>query len=369
MGISLPDLTSRRFIFYGIKYFAIIISLPRSARMKQFKSPIILSVLYLLVNTGCKKTEVQQFTQGFNVYMAGTVNGTGVYWKNGQGTQLAPGFNATCIAVSGTEVFVGGQSNDEAVYWKDGHIISLAQPSSIVNGIALSGSDVYCVGSAAGTLFIDSAGGSDVNITSAVYWKNGVANNLEPNARGAAAEAICFSGTDMYVVGHVYNDADTAVQWKNGVRMDYTDNNFQNQVAYAVALLGTDVYAPGIYNNNPVYWKNGIKTALAIGSAGLGAATSIAINGTDTYIAGSYYSQTNGPTAAFWKNGVLITLPNDQSYPSNATGIAVAGSDVYVTGSVSAANGGAPIPAYWKNGVEVDFSGNGTVNAICVSTQ
>ncbi len=73
--------------------------------------------------------------------------------------------------------------------------------------------------------FIDSAGGSLVNTRTAIYWKNGILNNLEPNSRGSAAEGISFDGSDMYVVGHVFSDSDTAVQWKNGVRTNYTSDN------------------------------------------------------------------------------------------------------------------------------------------------
>ena len=79
--------------------------------MRNFKSPIFLVSMYILLNTGCKKTETQQFTPGFNVYMAGIVNHAAVVWKNGQSIQLAASSSATCIAVAGTDVYVGGLFN------------------------------------------------------------------------------------------------------------------------------------------------------------------------------------------------------------------------------------------------------------------
>jgi hypothetical protein len=336
--------------------------------MRNFKSPILLTALYLLLNTGCKKTETPQFTPGFNVYMAGTVNNAAVFWKNGQSTELAASSSAACIGVTGTDVFIGGQSNQEPVYWKNGQLNSLSQGSATVNGIDLSGSDVYFVGQATGSHLIDSAGGSLVNANSAVYWKNGILNNLEPNSRGSAAEGISFDGSDMLVVGHVFSDSDTAVQWKNGVRTNYTSDNGQTEIAYAVAVSGTDVYAAGVYNNIPVYWKNGIKSTLNVNGSpapNSGVASAIAIVGTDVYIAGATASSNSGLQATYWKNGVSTNLSNNTSDGSFANGIAVVGSDIYVVGMVTSAGGSSFSPVYWKNGVEYKLSGTGSINAIC----
>jgi hypothetical protein len=337
--------------------------------MRNFKSPILLTALYFLLNTGCKKTETPQFTPGFNVYMAGTVNNAAVFWKNGQSTELAASSSAACIGVTGTDVFIGGQSNLEPVYWKNGQLKSLSQGSATVNGIALSGSNVYFVGQATGSLFIDSAGGSNVNTNSAVYWKNGILNELEPNSRGSAALGISFEGSDMYVVGHVFGASDTAVQWKNGVRTNYTSDNGQTEIAYAVAFSGMDVYAAGINNNIPVYWKNGVMTALNLNGSPVpnsGYASAIAIVGTDVYIAGATTTQTNSYQATYWKNGVSTNLLNNTSDESMASGIAIVGSDIYVVGMVTSPGGNSFSPVYWKNGVEYKLSGTGSINAICV---
>jgi hypothetical protein len=337
--------------------------------MRNFKSPILLIALYFILNTGCKKTETSQFTPGFDVYMAGTVNNAALFWKNGQSTELAASSNAVCIAITGTDVFIGGQSDLEPVYWKNGQLISLNQGSATVNGIALPGSEVYFVGQSKGNLFIDSAGGGVVNTNTAIYWENGILNNLEPNSRGSAAEGISFEGSDMYVVGHVFGDSDTAVQWKNGVRTNYTSDNGQTEIAYAVAVSGTDVYAAGVYNNLPVYWKNGIMNTLKLNGSPIpnsGYATAIAIVGTDVYIAGATVPPASGYQATYWKNGVSTNLSNNTSDVSNASGIAVAGSDIYVVGTVTSASGSSYSPVYWKNGVENKLSGTGSINAICV---
>ena len=354
--------------------FAIIISASRYDRMRNFrKSPLIFSVLYILLHAACKKSEVQQLTNGFNVYMAGTENGNASYWKNGQGFSLANGSDATGIAVSGSDVFVCGQSNSQAAYWKNGQLNLLTQAAATVNGITLSGSDVYCVGEVPGSSLIDSAGGSHVPDNSAVYWLNGAMHNLEPDARQAAAKGITFSGSDMFVVGHVFNQADTAVQWKNGIRSSYTNDNGQNRVAYSVAVSGADVYAAGSFENTPVYWKNGVMTTLTTSISGQrpggGYAQSVALAGTDVYVVGGYDSAGGTLTAACWKNGSLIPLQNNLSNSSFANGIAFAGNDIYIVGAIISADHKSSSPAYWKNGTLVNFGGNGQIRSVYVSTQ
>jgi hypothetical protein len=321
--------------------------------MKNFKTPILLTALYVLLNTGCKKTETPQLTPGFNVYMAGTVDNAAIFWKNGQSTELAASSSAVCIGVAGTDVFIGGQSNQDPVYWKNGQLNSLSPGLATVYGIALSDSDVYFVGV----------------FNAAVYWKNGIFNSLEPNSRGSAAEGICFDGSDMYVVGHVFGDSDTAVQWKNGVRTNYTSDNGQAEIANAVAVSGADVYAAGIYNNTPVFWKNGIMHTLNLNGSSVpnsGFASAIVIVGTDVYIAGVTTTPSSGYKATYWKNGVSTNLSNNASDVSVASGIALAGSDIYVVGTVSSAGSRGYHPVYWKNGVQYNLSGTGSVNAICV---
>jgi hypothetical protein len=325
----------------------------RYPRLRNFKTPIFLTALSFLINTGCKKTDIQQFTPGFNVYMAGSVNNSAVFWKNGQGTELADSSSTSCIAVSGTDVFIGGRSNLMAGYWKNGQFVSMGQVSASVTGIALSGSDFYLVG----------------QVNGAVFWKNGILNNLETITRVSSAQGICFSGSDMYVVGFTASIDDTAVQWKNGVRTNYTPYNGQIEMAYAVAVSGTDIYAAGVYNNMPVYWKNGVMNELNLNdSAGPtgGFASAISIVGTDVYIVGSTTLSANNIQATIWKNGISTNLSNNTSKVSNATGIAIAGSDIYVVGNVTSADGRTYSPVYWKNGIEYKLSGTGTINAICV---
>jgi hypothetical protein len=334
--------------------------------MRNFKSPIFLAALYFLLNTGCKKTDTQQFTPGFNVYMAGTVNNAAVFWKNGQGTELAAYSSATCIAVAGTDLFVGGLLNVEPVYWKNSQSYSLGQGTASVTGIALSGSDVYLSGAGDGNPVIDSVGDIVVNASTAGYWKNGVFNILENTPRLSAAEGISFSGSDMYVVGHAGGNTDTAVQWKNGIRTNYTSSNGETIVAYAVTVSGMDVYAAGVYNNIPVYWKNGVMNTLNLnGSPVSGFASAIAVVGTDVYVAGATNPPGSGYQATYWKNALSTDLSANTSDISNANGIAVVGSDIYVVGMVISAGGNSYSPVYWKNGVEHKLSGSGSINAIC----
>ncbi len=305
--------------------------------------------------------------------MAGTENGNAVYWKNGQAITLANGSDATGITVSEPDVFVCGLSNARAAYWKNGQLNLLTQAPASVNGITLSGSDIYNVGEVPGSSYIDSAGGSNVNANSAVYWVNGAIHNLAPGARQADAEGIVFAGSDMYIVGHVFNSADTAVQWKNGIRSDYTNDNGQNRIAYSVAVSGADVYAAGGFNNSPVYWKNGVMTTLTTSISGerngIGYAKSIMLSGTNVYVVGAYDSLGGILTAAYWTNGILTPLQNNSANSSLANGIALAGNDMYIVGAIISSDRSSSSPAYWKNGTLVNFSGKGEIKSVYVTSQ
>jgi hypothetical protein len=177
----------------------------------------------------------------------------------------------------------------------------------------------------------------------------------------------------MYIVGHVFNQADTAVQWKNGIRSSYTNDNGQDRVAYSVAVSGADVYAAGSFTTSPVYWKNGVITMLTTSISGTsyggGYAKSVALAGSDVYVVGGYDSLGGTLTAGYWKNGVLIPLQNNLSNSSFANAIAFAGNDIYIVGAIISADHKSSSPAYWKNGTLVNFGGNGQIRSVYVSAQ
>jgi hypothetical protein len=141
---------------------------------------------------------------GGQVYVSGHTDSSAnldsaVSWvNNGAATTLAippndtvGNYDAVGIAVSGSDVYVAGSGTNgttfvtNAAYWVNGTPTSLPMPSNIsmnasssAVGIAVSGGDVYAVGSLLGTT-------TDVGQTAA-YWVNGGEATLLPMPSGTA---------------------------------------------------------------------------------------------------------------------------------------------------------------------------------------
>jgi hypothetical protein len=319
---------------------------------------ILVSALACLILFSCSKSGKQAtpptFTAGYDVYMAGTSGGKVVYWKNGTIVDLGSYGTAQAIALNGTDVYIGGYINDssniEAAYWKNGQLVQLEGPGiSHVFGMAINGTDVYCVGDFFGPI------GSTRD--SATYWKNGLRMHLSPYSNGIC-NAVLFAGPEMYVSGQVWgappNSFDSGVVWKNGVSTWYsTPGNI-----YAMALLGSDTIIAGTVGNQAFYLSNGKSHQPPAYSD----ATSAAVSGSDIYIGGGIDS--NGiAQAIYWKNDTVHVLTCPYTGPG-VLGVAVAGSDVYAVGSAS--YNGQQVPLYWKNGIATKLSDTGTVYAVAV---
>jgi hypothetical protein len=198
---------------------------------------------------------------GNDVYVAGEdINNSPVYWKNGTEVSLngVAGEFADGIAISGNDVYVAGNDPYDGFifYWKDGVLSPVISSPSSYNtyylnssqdgwvNIAVSGTDVYITGATPGFL-------------TATYWKNGMpVYQLDHPTETSILNGIAINGTDIYVAGF-YNDG--AAYWKNG-----TLNMLPGKLwaeASAIAVNGTDVYIAGFFNGtyagSPVYWKNG----------------------------------------------------------------------------------------------------------------
>ena len=224
---------------------------------------------------------------GNDVYVVGglfdaNLSVTAVYWKNGAMTKLSNDVSqARAIASNGTDIFIAGSNNGFGGYWQNGNFIPFVS-GSIATDITVSGSDVYAVG------LIESSG----NI-SPLYWKNGVSTNL-PGIDGSTQIAVGSSG--VYICGNVSNE-----YWSNGTETNVPDAQF----IFSITTSGADVYFSGQSGGNPVYWKNGVvskmdNTALAVPSA-------IQVSGPDVYVIGNSGSSGNY-SAIFWKNGISTKL-------------------------------------------------------------
>jgi hypothetical protein len=301
-----------------------------------FYSFLILITLSLFVS--CKKADITipdtTFTTGYNVYMAGIVNGSAVYWKNGIPTIL--GTNAIVvsgIALSDTDVYVSATVDGtngaltDAVYWKDTTKIIITDSGlANANGIAVSGTDVYVSG-----LILKNS------YEHAVIWKNGIPTYLAPYDTRSMAYQTAISGTDVYTTGYlqggqVGGDLDTLVYWKNNVPHEIGEGELSFST---IDTSGTEVYIGGRAGNaayfgvyaTPFTYLTGYLTA----SKPLGGVTGIAVKGNDIYASGIISGYSGPSTAVYWKNGVETKLEDN----ALTYGIAIAGDDVYIVGTVN----------------------------------
>jgi hypothetical protein len=309
-----------------------------------------------------------------DVYVAGYefdgTNFSAKYWKNGSPVSLPDGFEASSIAVVGSDVYVAGDDK----YWKNGRPVTLSDGSkwASANSIAVSGNDVYVAGA-----IHDIAGGNNGH---AVYWKNGNLTYLPENTRPiqstdnypissteSRANSIFISGSDIYIAGEEtitklispypspgYIYGISALYWKNSNAVYLIQGSYYNSYfdeAYSIFVAGQDVYACGALESR--YWKNGNSVSLG------GTAKSIFVSGGDVYVAGTQkdgepfqtYNGTRYRTVAkYWKNGTPVNL-TDGTRDAYATSIAVSGNDVYVAGYEENTAGTQDYVAkYWKNG-------------------
>ncbi|HXB34114.1 MAG TPA: hypothetical protein VNV35_11860 [Puia sp.] len=313
---------------------------------------------------------------GTNVYIAGFKTATSsalypfnpVFWLNGAATSLsdstgsiANGF-ASAVALSGGDVYIAGirgydsqkdqvpYSSDSAVYpatgsvatvWKNGTPFTLTGYGTVglvdsgkyanrfyedyVNGIFVSGSDVYVSG---GTTWQSAA--------HAEYWKNGVPVDLAgsltyagPNNTSGYPQStgIYVAGSDVYVSGlqQTAGEGPVAIYWKNGSPVFLSTDSLSGSVANAVFVSGSDVYVVGWQNINnysrAMLWKNGMATALT-GNDTSSQANSVIVAGNDVYVAGVSWVAPNNYVATYWKNGSPVYL-TDPSYSTIAYSIAV----------------------------------------------
>ena len=199
---------------------------------------------------------------GSGVFVAGTADSSGVQiaivWKNGVASHLPNGERAKSIFISGSDVYVAGptqfKANYTPAYWKNGDYIKLSNENSFTEGIAVAGTDVYVSGTRGDG--------------SALYWKNGVVNNLTSSGIYAVT-SISVSGTDVYVGGfRVTGKIRNVMYWKNGIAAILTNDGITGQIQ----VSGSDVYLAGGVNKvgsglRATFWKNGRPTDLGSGTA------------------------------------------------------------------------------------------------------
>ena len=162
---------------------------------------------------------------------------------------------------------------------------------AVANGIAVSGPDVYLVGS----------GSTGTGRQRAILWKNGTVIPLTDGSQFAAATGIFIQGTDVYICGEEKDNNDSfyvAKYWKNGQAVILSDTT-SVCLTNSIFVDQNDVYVAGVeqpgtllhpigQNSRAIYWKNGVETKLFTGTENSHTYT-ILTSGSDLYLTYNIY--------------------------------------------------------------------------------
>jgi len=174
----------------------------------------------------------------------------------------------------------------------------------------------------------------------------------------SSINGIFVSGNDVYVVGEIYEKNKNGDNkylgkvWKNNTELYSFDNGLGSSYAKGIHVSGGDVYVAGYeavtsaLNSIIVGWvrKNGEILYNLAGNISNPLVSAMYVSGNDIYVSGSAVNLGGVRRATVWKNGSqLFTFgPTTQSSPSETFDIAVSGNVVYVSGRL----GSSPFPEY-----------------------
>jgi hypothetical protein len=205
-------------------------------------------------------------------YINGSQTYSATLWKNGVASYItdAEGSFAYAITITNNgDVYIAGRSERRACYWKNGVVFFAGErdKDSWAFGMCVSGADVYLAGSS------DDAMANGLSKQTPVYWKNGIKTALPItiNGNSNALRALCISvdGINVYVGGSGSFQGSPsflikALYWKNGVFNDISATNdaMVNYNANAVAAYNTDVYVAVSSGNKAYLLQNGTPKTL-----------------------------------------------------------------------------------------------------------
>ncbi len=292
-----------------------------------------------------------------DVYVVGQTPSDVGYFKNGQFISLATGTNplAVDMAFSGTDIYVLGEINDSIGYWKNGQFNFLAIADSILPvSIAIVGTDVFS--------FLQQQTGS---------WPGELYQNTDfyselPTSNQPGLTSIYGTGANLYIPGSNSGEHSNAVYWLNGIsnQLPVTRNPGH---AYDIAVNGSDVYAVGsVYNFTDsteiaTCWKNNDPVYLT-DSLSFGRIYFVSVVNGTSYMAGYQVAgnamQSTGPVSAIvWVNGIATNV-TPTGFSDSVLGFAVNGADVYVSVISSVPGSSKGTPRYYKNGLPVYYTAN-----------
>lgn len=278
-----------------------------------------------------------------------TINGSNFSTNPANNTVQFNGTAAEVISSSASSISVvvpAGASTGNITVSVNGLVSSNIEPFTVLPA------NVYSIG--------DGSMGQPFGV--GVYFRNGTLTGIVSKSTGIVTlTGIYVSGQDIYVCGIIdVNGITAAAYWKNGIETDLT-NGTKAAGAWSIWVSGSDVYVAGGDNNGIEYWKNGnMVTVPVTGTFTQGSTYSVFVSGTDVYIAGTYIDGSSNQISAYWKNGVQVNLTGNAS---SVNQIIVSGNDVYVAGQTYNNTTQNHAAAYWKNGIRVDLS-DGTADIV-----
>ncbi|MDR3668949.1 MAG: T9SS type A sorting domain-containing protein [Ignavibacteriaceae bacterium] len=280
-----------------------------------------------------------------NIVYAIAVSGTDVY-MGGQFTLLGDGTTSANYITkwNGTawSTLKSGSSNGV---------------NSTVNVIAVNSTDVYVGGNFSK---LGNTGTTSANYIA--KWDGTAWSTLTSGASNGVnntVNAIAVNSTEVYAGGQftLPGDATTPINYMtkwNGTTFSPvgSGNNGVNYDVAAISISGTDVYVGGSFTllgdgttsaNNIVKWNSATCTWSTLTSGASNGVNNIvyaiAVSGTDVYVGGSFTFLGDGSTSAKgiakWNGSTWSTLPSGASNGVNSVvqAISISGSDVYVGGS------------------------------------
>jgi len=273
----------------------------------------------------------------------------------GNGLGVGSGEVVLSLAVSGSDVFAGGSFTSPESYiarWSGGSWGSIGGTSGPVLALTMNGSNLYAGGQfitaggvtvnhiglwTGGTTWQDLNGGTDNDVTSILLGPGGYfvgGNFLTAGAATVSHEAV-WTGSTWYSPG-------------SGV----------NGEVYALAAVGSDVYAGGAFiyatqtdstslpADHMARWSTAFGTWYSLGSSVDGQINAVAIDGNNVYVGGVFNSAGGVPA-----NNVAVWNSLDGTWSNMANG---------VTGCTAANFCTTTVYALAVNGPNVFVGGNFT---------
>lgn len=239
----------------------------------------------------------------------------GTIWKNGTITFQEEQTNSVVrdISVSGSDTYAVGSLNGTPIYWKNGESVLLPNKgnpqTSWANAVSVQNGNVYTMGY--------EFNGSDASSIT-VFWKNEELLDVE-----LSGEGLCMSmvGDDIYCL---FEKDEKTYLYKTGEIIDTglkTWTGFAGPHFQTLFVDGEDVYIIGQQDGIAKIWKNGV-VSLLTAEDNQCALTGICVYNKDVYVVGydfTYDENNNQSTVVkLWKNGeesIIDTSSWSHAYP------------------------------------------------------